>query len=153
MFRSKENNQEMPLEERATTKIESRGSSTPTLIAGGATVNGDLKTPGSAVVEGKIVGSVSSQGDVQIGPNGLIDGEVEAKNITVAGRVKGKIFADDKVVLVSGSRVEGDIHSQSLRIEDSVFFQGGCVMGEGARKRRANENIPLPSSIKEKKAA
>jgi cytoskeletal protein CcmA (bactofilin family) len=153
MFRNKENPQDLLPQEKPTPKPESRGSSAPTLIAGGAEVQGDLKTPGSAVIEGRVEGTVSADGDVQIGPKGTIEGEVEAKNITVAGNVKGRIYADDKVVLVSGSRVEGDIHSQSLRIEDAVFFQGGCVMGEGARKRRATEHIPLPSSIKEKKAA
>jgi cytoskeletal protein CcmA (bactofilin family) len=67
--------------------------------------------------------------------------------------VKGKIFADDKVQLLSGAHVEGDIHSASLKIDDSVFFQGGCVMGSGARKRRADDHIQLPSSVRELKAA
>jgi len=57
------------------------------------------------------------------------------------------------VTLLSGSHVEGDIHSKSLKIEDSVFFEGGCVMGDGARKRRADENLPLPKSLKQAKAA
>ena len=148
MFRNKDQDQELQPKEKPVRGHDPLPSQPPTLIAGGANISGDLKTPGSMVIEGAVEGAVVAEGDVQVGPKGNVTAEIEDRNITVAGTIKGKIFADDKVVLLAGSRVEGDIHSQSLKIEDSVFFQGGCVMGEGARKRRADNHLPLPSSVK-----
>lgn len=155
MFRNKENLPDMqPLEEKPTRPIETRSvPSVPTQLASGAEIRGDLKAPGSAIIEGRIDGTLIADGDVQIGPKGIILGEVEGKNITISGNVKGKIFADDRVQLLSGAHVEGDIHSASLKIDDSVFFQGGCVMGQGARKRRADDHIQLPSTVRDLKVA
>jgi cytoskeletal protein CcmA (bactofilin family) len=148
MFRNKDQEQELLAKEKSPRNPEPRTSQPPTLIAAGASFNGDLKTPGATVIEGTVEGTILAEGDVQVGNKGTVTAEVEGRNITVAGKIKGKIFADDKVVLLAGSKVEGDIHSQSLKIEDSVFFQGGCVMGEGARKRRSDQHIPLPQTVK-----
>lgn len=148
MFRSKDQPQEPQPKDKPFRGSTPGPSKPPTLIADGAHVNGEIKVKGAAVIEGTVEGSIVAEGDVQIGSRGRVTAEIEAKNITVAGSVKGKVYADDKVELKAGSRVEGDIHSQSLKIEDTAFFHGGCVMGEGARKRRADEQVPLPESIK-----
>lgn len=148
MFRNKESSMETTPDIGPKPAASQPSSQTPTLLASGAEIRGDLKAPGAVVVEGTIEGSINATGDVQIGPRGNVTAEIEGRNVTVAGRVKGKIFAEDKVMLVSGAHVEGDIHSQSLKIEDAVFFQGGCVMGEGARKRRADKHVPLPETIR-----
>ena len=117
------------------------------LIASGSSLRGDLKTPGAVSVDGRVEGNICAEGDVWIGPLGSVEGEVEGRNITVAGTVKGKIFAEDKASLLSGSHIEGDIHAQSLKVEDSVFFQGGCIMGKGARERRSDQSIALPAPL------
>jgi cytoskeletal protein CcmA (bactofilin family) len=151
MFRTKEEAREPfpPQKEPVEEKSKSKGEIPVTLIGQGSQVKGELKSPGSVTIDGYIEGTVNADNDVRIGPHGDVGAEIEARNVTVAGKVKGRIFADGKVVLLTGSHVEGDIHAQSLKIEDSVFFQGGCVMGEGGRKRRATENTPLPKTIKE----
>ena len=121
-----------------------------TRIATGTHLRGDLSCSGSAVIDGRIEGSCSAQGDVQIGAKGEVTGEVEGRNITVVGRLKGKLYADEKSLLQTGAHVEADIHAQSLKIDDSVFFQGGCNMGEGARKRRADSKLNVvPSTVTE----
>ena len=148
MFRSKDQPQEPQPKEKPYRDPAPGPTHTPTLIAVGAHVNGDIKITGPAIIEGTVEGSIVADGDIQIGSKGTVTAEIEAKNITVAGKIKGKVYADDKVELKAGSRVEGDIHSQSLKIEDTAFFHGGCVMGEGARKRRADDQIPLPGTIR-----
>jgi cytoskeletal protein CcmA (bactofilin family) len=150
MFKGKDSSFETVMSERT---VHQDTLTSSTQVAGGANIRGDLHTPGGAVVEGRVEGSISAEGDVQIGATGSVEGEVEGHNITIAGSVKGKVFAEEKVILLSGARVEGDIHAKSLKIEDSVFFQGGCIMGEGARQSRADQNITLPPSLKVVKAA
>lgn len=155
MFRNnKDNSPELP-EIRSmkptVTNDPKAGSNATTQLAQGGEMNGEFKTAGSIVIDGKISGQLSVKGDVQVGRTGCVEAEIEGQNVTVAGRVKGRIFAEGNVILLSGSHVEGDIHAQSLKIEDSVFFQGGCVMGESARRKR--DDAPLPQSITKLKAA
>lgn len=127
------------------------GGGTITSVAPGAGISGSLETAGNLVVEGRIEGSVKADGNVQIGASGVVEAEVNGNDITVAGTVKGRIYAAGKVILLSGARVEGDIHAQSLKIEDSVFFQGGCVMGDDARRAHAGD-AALPKSVTAKAA-
>jgi cytoskeletal protein CcmA (bactofilin family) len=153
MFRPKEGQREEPETMAAPSNPKVTRTAAATQIASGARIKGDLTTPGSLHVEGNIQGTISCEGDIQIGPQGVVEAQIDGKNITVAGRVKGRIYADGRVVLVSGSHVEGDIHALSLKIEDAVFFQGGCVMGEESRKLHQNERTPLPATVQQKQAA
>jgi cytoskeletal protein CcmA (bactofilin family) len=146
MFRNKDDRPQVMTHDAAPIEPRPKGNYEPTRIAAGTTVRGDIMSPGSAMIDGKVEGSINAQGDVQIGAKGEVGGEIEAKNITVAGKVKGKLYADDKVQLLAGAHVDGDIHSQSLKIEDSVFFHGGCNMGEGARSRRADTLSLVPGT-------
>ena len=158
MFRnsnSKETRTEQPdmkLVKSPSTGDAKVGSNGTTQVAQGAEMSGEFKTAGSVTVDGKISGQLNARGDVQVGRTGVVEAEVEGKNVTVAGQVKGRIYAEGNVVLLSGSRVEGDIHAQSLKIEDNVFFQGGCVMGESAR-RKGEDTSSLPESVTKLKAA
>ena len=153
MFGGKDNRLQLVTTDAPPTDSHDQGTFEPTRISLGATIRGDVSAPGPVSIDGRVEGSVTAQGDIQIGPKGEVTGEVEGKNITLAGRLKGKLFADDKVHLLSGAQVEGDIHSQSLKIDDSVFFHGGCNMGEGARKRRADSKLGIPSISTNLKAA
>jgi len=50
----------------------------------------------------------------------------------ISGTVVGKIRARERVELLAGAHVRGDVYAQSFKIEDGVFFHGTCVMGEAA---------------------
>lgn len=155
MFKSSKENPPMPETTETFTReiTPSKETTETTRISAGTQVHGEIICSGSAVIDGKLDGSCTAQGDIQIGPKGEVTGEVEGKNITIVGRLKGKLYADERSLLQSGAHVEADIHAQSLKIEDSVFFQGGCNMGSGARKRRAENKIAVPSTVTELKRA
>jgi cytoskeletal protein CcmA (bactofilin family) len=86
----------------------------------------------------KIVGHVSSQGELDI--NGTIEGDVRATALTVGetGAVKGEVMAESvvvrgsvegrirgrKVQLCTGAKVHGDIFHASLAIEPNAIFEG-----------------------------
>jgi cytoskeletal protein CcmA (bactofilin family) len=153
MFRPKDSANDTGWKDTPLTPSETQRGTGPTQVSAGAFIHGDLKTPGPVAIDGGVEGTLCAAGDIQIGTGGAIVGDVEGKNITVAGKVHGRIFAEDRVILLPGSRVEGDIHAKSLKIEDSVFFQGGCVMGEGARNRHASDAASIFDSDCESKAA
>jgi len=152
MFRPKDAQREEPTANTTPNNAKMNRSGAATQIAAGARIKGELTTAGSLQVDGTIQGTVSCEGDIQVGPQGVVEAQIDGKNVTVAGRVKGRIYADGRVVLLSGSHVEGDIHALSLKIEDAVFFQGGCVMGEESRKLHQAERSPLPSTLQKQAA-
>ncbi len=106
-----------------------------TVVGDGTRINGEIKVDGDLRVDGEIEGMITVTGSVVVGKSGLVKADMEGGTAEIAGRVVGKISARDRVILLGGSRLEGDVQSQSLKIEDGAYFQGNCVMGDKEVKR------------------
>jgi len=100
------------------------------LITAGTVFEGKLRTPGSIRVDGKVVGEITATQNVSLGNGGDIDGNISAKNVTIGGKMKGMIFAQEKLVLEAKAAVRGDIRTTKLVIDEGAVFDGKCMMGE-----------------------
>jgi cytoskeletal protein CcmA (bactofilin family) len=100
------------------------------LIATGTIFEGKIKTPGSIRVDGKIVGEVNATQNVSIGNSGELEGNISAKNITIGGKIKGMVIAQEKLVLETKALVRGDIRAAKLVIDEGAVFDGKCSMAE-----------------------
>jgi cytoskeletal protein CcmA (bactofilin family) len=114
-----------------------RGSTAPSIISSDLTVRGMLTSTGDMQIDGYVEGDVRSAGLV-IGEKAEIHGEIFAEDVTVRGRVMGRIRAR-KVFLASTSHVEGDILHEAFAVEAGAFFEGNCrhsdnPLGDEAKK-------------------
>src|SRR2546426_9020857 len=100
------------------------------LIAAGTVFEGKLRTPGSIRVDGKIVGEISAAQNISIGNGGEVDGNLSAKNVTIGGKMKGVISAQEKLVFEAKAMVRGEIHAARLVIDEGAMFDGKCTMSE-----------------------
>lgn len=100
------------------------------LIGAGTVFEGKLRTPGSIRIDGRVVGEITATQNISIGGTGDIDGNVSAKNVTVGGKMKGAISAQEKLVFESKAVVRGDIRAAKLVIDEGAMFDGKCVMSE-----------------------
>ncbi len=98
------------------------------LIAAGTVFEGKLRTPGSIRVDGKIIGEVSATQNIAVGGTGDIEGNVNAKTVTIGGKLKGIVVAQEKLVFESKAVVRGDIKAAKLVIDEGAVFDGKCVM-------------------------
>ncbi len=112
----------MPMETKSSTELN--------LIAAGTVFEGKLKTPGSIRVDGKIVGEIVATNNLAIGQTGDIDGNISARNVTIGGRIRGLIIAQEKLVFEAKAVVSGDIRAAKLVIDEGAIFDGKCVMSE-----------------------
>jgi len=107
-------------------------SQTPTFVASGTQIHGDLKAKGPVRIDGVVLGSLLVDGDLEIAPGGRIEGdEVRARNVLVNGEVRAKIVADGKLTLTKRAHVEGDVVAKALDIEAGATFVGRSVTGDG----------------------
>ena len=98
-----------------------------TIIGKGSTISGNVKVNGFVRVDGDIDGDLETDGNILIGEDARIRGNVVANSVTVGGAIIGDIQALDGVRLLSTSLVRGDILSHKVQIEDSAFFHGHCI--------------------------
>jgi cytoskeletal protein CcmA (bactofilin family) len=99
-------------------------SSAPSILSADAVVTGTLTSVGDMQVDGRVEGDIRSIGLV-IGEKAEIHGEIYAEEVTVRGRVIGRILAR-KVLLCATSHVEGDILHEAFAVESGAFFEGNC---------------------------
>jgi len=112
-----------------------RGTATPTLIAKGTCIVGEIHFSGSLEIEGQVRGNIAAVGDdadacVRIRDTGVVIGQVQAPVVIVSGSIEGDIYAAKQVELASLAVVKGDIHYALLEIEKGAQVNGGFVQQE-----------------------
>jgi cytoskeletal protein CcmA (bactofilin family) len=130
------------------TSIESNGTNQ---IMAGTTITGDVVCDGNIRIDGVLNGNLSAKGKVVIGPNGVIDGELNCQNADISGTVKAKVTVAELLSLKATAKLNGDISTNKLSIEPGANFSGACSMGgivkdftkhgAGAEKRTAQEKM------------
>lgn len=98
-------------------------------IGKGTVLEGNLKTESSIRIDGIIKGSIICKNTITLGENGRIDGDIEAINAIVGGRIKGKITVSEKLVLEARSSLIGELKAKKLIIDEGAVFDGTADMG------------------------
>ncbi|MDC0204216.1 polymer-forming cytoskeletal protein [Flavobacteriales bacterium] len=99
------------------------------MIGAGTTINGDVQSKGDIRVDGTLKGSVTTEGKVVLGKEGVIEGDVVCKNADVSGTLKAKITVSQLLSLKTSAKLNGDITTNKLSIEPGAEFTGSCSMG------------------------
>ena len=107
------------------------GDQMNTILGNETTFTGTLEVRGGLRVDGVVKGKIISSDEVTIGSTGMVEAEIEANSVVVAGKLTGNIMASDRIELQANCDVEGDLRSKSLVIEQGAVFCGGCNMKEG----------------------
>ena len=107
---------------------KTQASTTFSVIGTGTVINGNIKTEGSIRVDGRVVGNVITQADAAVGLSGVVEGSIDARNITVAGKVLGTLTAGQKLVLESRSVMRGDLRTARLVVDEGAVFDGRSTM-------------------------
>lgn len=110
-------------------------SSELTYIAQGTKITGETIFSGDALIGGHLVGNVSSNSNVIVELDGVIDGEVSCKEVKIAGKFKGKLFCEKLIITATGI-FEGEVNSSSIEI-----FDGGQFVGTRISAKSMNETI------------
>jgi cytoskeletal protein CcmA (bactofilin family) len=133
----------------APAKRTGRTGAVPSIVSGDLCVTGSLNTTGDMQIDGIVEGDVRSVGLV-IGEKAEVHGEIWAEDLTVRGKVVGRIYAR-KVLLAATCHVEGDILHESFAVENGAFFEGSCrhsdnPLGDEIRKVHAQQTVITTSA-------
>lgn len=83
----------------------------------------------------RVRGRVSGEGDLRV--EGSVEGDVTLRGaLTIAGELDGEVRAEGVVRLEAGSKVRGDIHGDSVAIDEGAEYVG-----------RLNAQFELPPEL------
>lgn len=97
----------------------------PSILAADIVVVGSIMSEGEVQIDGRVEGNVRA-GSLDIGPKATVSGEIVAVGeVVVHGRVEGQMRARN-VQLASTASVQGEIIHATLAIQSGAFFDGRC---------------------------
>jgi cytoskeletal protein CcmA (bactofilin family) len=99
-----------------------------TIVGAGARLEGTVVSAGSLRIDGQIKGQINADGDVELSPQSQVEADIRAQNVSVAGRFKGNIIVKGKAHLARGGRIDGNITSKTLVVEEGGTFHGQSIM-------------------------
>lgn len=108
-----------------------------TIIGPKTIIYGRIATEISIRIDGKVVGNIEAvahKGDapptqiaIAIGVGALVTGDIRANRVLIAGSVDGNVYASERVELLDGARVVGDITYDKIVVSKKSFHQGMMV--------------------------
>lgn len=105
------------------------------IIGPGMKVVGDCESDGTIRVEGAVEGSVKAAKSVVVGKDGLVVGDISTQDAIVAGRVHGSVSAESRVELQSTCRIQGDIRSRRVKLDEGGQVDGQLQMGTQVQQK------------------
>lgn len=124
---------------------------TTSIIASNANWNGTLQSEGSLHIHGRAEGELYAANDLVIAEGAKVDAEIFAENVVVAGVVRGRIEARNRLEVLSEGHVAGDIKAQKLVIHEGARLAGQLRMG-GTSTNTPGTSTSQSSSARQSKS-
>ena len=124
-------------EETGGRRVAEQQSGEVTIVGQGAKLEGTVVSAGSLRIDGQVKGQINADGDVMLSPQSQVEADIRADNVTVAGRFKGAIVVKARAEITRGGRVDGNVTSKALVVEEGAIFQGQSIMDQQAQAAAA----------------
>ena len=98
-------------------------------VGSGTVVSGDAEFKGMLRIDGRFTGRVRSEkGSLIVSAGGVVEADIAVASAKINGTVNGDIVATERIELGRSARVNGNIQTPALVIEDGAIFEGSCRM-------------------------
>jgi cytoskeletal protein CcmA (bactofilin family) len=126
-------------------------SGAETIIGAGVVAQGSLESEGDIVIDGTFTGNIQARGDVSLGVNAKVKGDINGRSVVVAGTLKGNVVAEGEAAVRETGHLTGDITCLSLGIDHGGVFIGRSKMQAPPTldKTAAEEAPPAPKSTED----
>lgn len=104
------------------------------ILASDVHVKGTIRFENELIFDGKLEGEILSEaGNLTLGKNANVQGEVRTKSVVVHGTVNGNICVSERCELKASSQLNGDLTAQRIMIEEGATFVGKSEVIPGGK--------------------
>jgi cytoskeletal protein CcmA (bactofilin family) len=111
----------------------------PTFVAPGSRISGDLETFGPLVVCGAVRGDGRIGGALSMAANSEWHGEVHARAAVIAGHLTGRLVVDEKLEVGSTAVIQADVVARTIAIARGAVIEGAVTVTSGQPVVRFDE--------------
>lgn len=111
-----------------------------TVLGPSVVVKGELEATEDLTLEGTVKGAlVLRENAVTLGAQGRVEGDVEAREVVVEGRLDGNALVGDRITVSRSGRVQGDLVAPRVVLEDGCTFSGRIDTESAPAASKADE--------------
>lgn len=111
----------------------------PTFVAPGSRVAGDLETFGPLVVCGSVRGDGRVGGALSMAAGSEWHGEVHAQAAVIAGRLTGRLVVEEKLEVGATAVIQADVVARTIAIARGAVIEGAVTVTSGQPVLRFEE--------------
>jgi cytoskeletal protein CcmA (bactofilin family) len=119
--------------------MTNRKSNAFTVIDEGTELEGTLSFQGRSIINGVLKGHVAGY-HITIGEKGLIDAEITADHLMVAGELSGNISVSERLVILKSGKCAGKVTCKDLMVEPGGVLNAQVhrISGEAETEKNAS---------------
>ncbi len=112
------------------------------LLEPGIEVEGQIRVASGMVrLNCSVKGEIFSPGSVIVASQADIEADIDAAQISVAGKVKGKVRASQQLEIKERGILLGDVETPSLIVNPGAYFSGHCDMPTEEFEKTASDEV------------
>jgi cytoskeletal protein CcmA (bactofilin family) len=101
----------------------------------GSEFEGKLSFRDTVRIDGRFRGEIASENTLIVGESGEIQASIRSNTVVISGNVEGDVSGGQKVILHKTARVNGDIETSCLVMEDGAILNGQVKMSSPDAKQ------------------
>jgi cytoskeletal protein CcmA (bactofilin family) len=105
-------------------------------------MKGEISFKETLRIDGRFEGTIRSGKNLIVGESANVDAEIEVESLYVSGTLRGSARVSNRIELASTARVQSNLSTSTLRVEEGALFTGHCSMGQ------ASGSTPRPVELK-----
>ncbi len=130
-------------------ELAARQNTSNSVIGKDNAFSGEFRSDGLLRIDGNYRGVVKGTGIVLVGEAGRIIGDIYARMVRIGGRVKGNVYALERVDILSTGKLVGDLVTKKCTAEEGMLFTGqGRIVAQKEIEALFDQNVrsaqPLP---------
>jgi cytoskeletal protein CcmA (bactofilin family) len=114
-----------------------------TIIGEHISIEGSIRGEEDLQIEGSMKGNIElEKHNFKVGPNGQMEGEISARNVSVSGEFRGNIKSHEKVEVTREADFYGEIRAKSISVEDGAYIKGMIELDREPNRKSADVRKP-----------
>jgi cytoskeletal protein CcmA (bactofilin family) len=101
-----------------------------TILSSDIDFSGTLNSEKPFLIRGKLSGEIIARGLLVVDEDAVVEADINAAKVVIRGTVKGNVVAADKVEVTVTGKLEGNVTTPEIFMENGCLFNGQCTMIE-----------------------
>ena len=118
--------------------------SAETIIGPSVRVEGDFISEQDIIIDGEVVGNISTSNNLRVGKGAVVKAKIDAKNAYIAGRIVGNVTVKDKLKITETASIKGNVTARLLEIEQGASLVGQCRVNPKSETKISTPTLKEP---------